>query len=139
VFYQNVEVINVPAKSPEAAVDRFRLPVGAVRLTCAERLIVTSHKQGNAPPTQSMRAEGNAYIRSDEYDGWGETITSDGRLITLHGGPTALASIKSRFKQNDSSGKTIIYDRLKGEYSAKDSFGGTIQPGSLPTPAPPKK
>ena len=138
VFLDNVEAINVPADRPNLAVDRHRLPPGSMRLNCADRLIVASHKQGDNPATQSMRADGNAYIRSDEYDGWGETITYDGKLVTLYGGKNILARIQSRFKNDGASGKVIVYDRLKNGYESQGSFDTTIQPAAKPTP-PPKK
>ena len=130
-FFDNVEVTSIPADRPEVPVDKYRLPPGSIRLTCARQLVVTSHRQGENPPVQTMRADENAFIRSDEYDGWGDVITFDGRLglVTLHAGQNALARIQSRVNGNDQPGKEIIYDRQTGGYKVNGGFGGTIQPG----------
>ena len=100
-----------------------------MRLTCSERLIVSSHKKPGVPTTQRLDAIGNADIRSDTYDGWGETITSDGPTVTLKGGENTLARIKNRFNMNSHNGKKIVYNRLTGEFDTSGSAGSTIQPG----------
>ena len=128
-FQDTIELLYAPADRLDAVVDRHRLPVGAVRLTCSERLIVSSHKQPGVPTTQRLDAIGNADIRSDTYDGWGETITSDGPTVTLKGGENTLARIKNRFNMNSHNGKKIVYNRLTGEFDTSGSAGSTIQPG----------
>ncbi|HUR55640.1 MAG TPA: hypothetical protein VMZ71_16000 [Gemmataceae bacterium] len=134
-FMANVRVTSVPADSPEAKVERHNLPFGSVLLTCNDKLLVSSHKKGTAPPVQFMRAEGAAFILSDEYEGWGEVVTYDGRIMNLEGTGNTQARIKSRFKGTSQDGKTIVYDRVTNSYRATDSFGGTIDSN----PAPPKK
>jgi hypothetical protein len=132
-FEETIEVISVPAESPAITIERYRLPPRAVLLTCAKELVVWSHKKGNAPPAQRMDATGNAYMRSDEYDGWGETISYDGKLIVLTGSEAIPARIMNRFNQgNDRSGTKIIYDRGEGAFKVIDSSGGTLT-------SPPKK
>lgn len=128
-FQDAVELIHAPAEQFDAVVDRHHLPPGSVRLTCADRLVVSSHKQPGVPTAQRLDAFGNAYIRSDEYDGQGESITSNGPTVTLKGGENTLASIKNRFKMNDYNGKIINYNRATGDFSTNGSAGGTIQPG----------
>jgi len=138
VFYDTIEVIHAPADSPTEQIDKHRLPHGAVRLTCANKLVVSTYrKDPAAPPVQSMYAYGNAYIRSDDYDGWGETVTSDGRFVVLYGSGDALARIYSRFKGNENTGRKITYDRMSGGYGVEGSSGATIQQNA-PT-SPPKK
>jgi hypothetical protein len=76
-----------------------------------------------------MDAFGNAYVRSDEYDGAAPTITSEGKKVTLTGTDTIPARISSRFGQGDTQvGKTIEYDRGAGTYRVIDGFGGSIGP-----------
>ena len=118
-----------------AKVERHNMPLGSVVLTCNDKLLVSSHKKGTAPPTQLMKADGSAFIQSDEYEGWGEIVTYDGRIMTLQGAGNTLARIRSRFKGDSQDGKTIIYDRRTNAYQTDGSFGGTI---SSPPP-PPKK
>ena len=134
-FVSNVRVVSVPADSPEAKVERHNMPLGSVVLTCNDKLLVSSYKKGTAPPTQFMKADGSAFIQSDEYEGWGEVVTYDGRIMNLQGAGNTLARIKSRFKGDSQDGKTIIYDRRTNAYQTDGSFGGTI---SSPPP-PPKK
>ena len=129
-FEDNVTAINVPADSPNLEVERYRLPPRALLLTCNKELVVWSHKKGTAPPVQRMDAFGNAYLRSDEYDGWGETISHDGKLVTLTGSEAIPARIMNRFNTgNDQSGKKIKYNRADGSYSVIESFGGTLGGG----------
>jgi hypothetical protein len=130
-FQRSVQVINVPADSPNLDVQPNRLPPRAVFLTCAKELVVSSHKKGTAPPVQRMDAYGNAYLRTDEYDGVGETITNDDKLVILTGSDALPARIMNRFNTgNDQIGKKIKYDRKTKSWSVLESFGGTITGGS---------
>jgi hypothetical protein len=42
-FYDDVEVINLPADKPEMAIDAAKLPAGAIRLVCDKEMYVISH------------------------------------------------------------------------------------------------
>ena len=128
-FVQRIDLLHCPADRDDAAIDHANVPPGSVTLQCVEKLIVSSHKKPNAPTSQRLDASGNAYIRSDEYDGWGETVTSDGPTVTLKGGETTQARIKKRFNADGTSAKKIVYNRLTGEYSTTESSGSTIQQG----------
>ena len=129
-FEDNVTAISVPADSPNVGVERYRLPPRALLLTSNKELVVWTHKKGTAPPVQHMDAKGNAYLRSDEYDGWGETISHDGKLVTLTGSEAIPARIMNRFNAgNDRSGKQIKYDRADGSYRVLESFGGSVGAG----------
>ncbi|HEY3787553.1 MAG TPA: hypothetical protein VGL71_01805, partial [Urbifossiella sp.] len=139
LFSENIELMHAPADRDDAIVDRHHLPVGSVRLTCAEKLIVASHKS-TTPPTQTLDAYGNADIRTDEYDGWGEKISSNGPIVTLLGGENTLARIKNRFNLNRNNGTKIIYNRSTGEFSAENSNGAQFQQGppkNAPVPKSP--
>jgi hypothetical protein len=130
-FETNIKLVNMPADSPTVEVPENRLPPRAVLLTCSKDLVVTTHKKGNDPPVQWMDATGNAYLRSDEYDGWGEKISIDGKQIRLNGSDAIPARIMNRFNAgNDQSGETIIYDRGTGKWKVIKSFGGSL--GSPP-------
>lgn len=132
-FQDTVEVLHVPSDDPAATVSPHRLPVGAVWLKCADRLVVTTEHPPKppgaktAPPAvQRLVATGNADIRSDEYDGWGETVTSDGRYVTLDGGAKAARVIK-RAGGDTIPGQRIVYDRLTGGLQIVDARGGSIR------------
>jgi hypothetical protein len=132
----SIEVIHAPAPSPNIQLDAHHLPPGAARLKCTDKLVVSSYRRDpTAPATQRMDAYGNADIRSDEYDGWGETVSSDGRFVTLEGSGNTLARIQNRYKQDQNYGKKIIYDRATGSYRVDGSAGATIQ-NSPPPPQP---
>jgi hypothetical protein len=140
-FRDTVEVVSLPADDPNLKVERTR-PPRSVFLRCDDRLTVSSYRRGDNPPEQAMVARGNAYIQSDEHEGWGEVITSDGPTVTLHGndperpGPRKnLATIRNRFGGNEQPGETIIYNRLTGRYDAIGSTGGSIQ-SAPPAPRP---
>ncbi len=117
VFYTEqgggtIEVIHAPAKEPSLQVDWHHLPPGSVRLTCVDKLTVSSYTppnpapiqkkdargnvlpqkdepgskaRQNPPPVQRMDARGNVSIQTDENIGWGEQVVSDGPLFTLYG------------------------------------------------------
>jgi hypothetical protein len=137
IFVADVRVTSVPADRPDVAVERHNLPPGTVVLTCADRLLVSQHRKPNAPAAVFMRADGNAFILSDEYEGWGEVVTYDGRVMNLQGTGNTQARIRSRFGDDTQDGQTIIYDRQSNTYRAIDSSGGTIS--SPPRKPAPKK
>lgn len=132
-FTDNVKAINLPSDSPDLEVEGKLLPPRALMLTCNKELVVWSHKKAGAPPVQRMDATGNAYVRTDEYDGWAETIRQDGKVVVLNGSEAIPARIRNRFNRGtDQSGKTIKYDRATGYFQVLESFGGSLG-------APPKK
>ncbi len=134
-FHDPVQVIQVPTDDPELEVDRHKLPPRAMLLTCADKLVLWSHRTADRPATQHMIAYGNAFVQNDEYDGWGDTITYEGRQVILDGTGAVPARIKGRFKGNDQAGQRIIFDRATNHYTVEGSLGGTI----FSTPAGPPK
>ncbi|MBX9623047.1 MAG: hypothetical protein K2X82_04455 [Gemmataceae bacterium] len=146
VFQDTVEVLHAPAADPNLSLEARRLPAGAVRLTCSDRLTVSTtrppapparpgEKPQDPPPVQQdMVAVGDAYILSDDYDGRAETITSDGRYVTLDGSGTSLALIRKRFGGDETPGKKIVYDRRTKSFAVYGAAGGTYRDA-----APPKK
>lgn len=126
-FEDNIDVVNVPAPDQAVQIDRHKLPPRSVLLTCSKELVVSSHKKGNGPPVQRIDASGNAFLRSDDYDGWGETITHDGKMVVLNGSEALPARITGRFGDRTSqAGKQIVYDRGAGTYKVFDSYGGSF-------------
>lgn len=126
-FHDATDLMHLPAEHIDAAPDRNKLPPGSMRLQCAERLVVSSHKKPGQPTVQALYGYGNAYIRSDQYDGWGETVTSEGPTVTLRGGDGRLATIYNRFDATRTNGQTLIYNRITGAFENAGSAGGTIQ------------
>ena len=79
IFSDNIQLLHIPTDNPNAQVELHQLPPGSVFLTCVETLTATTHRKADGTATQAMEAKGNAYIRTDEYEGWGETIDYDGK------------------------------------------------------------
>lgn len=123
-----IEVVHAPASEPGADIPRANPPVGTVTLRCADRLVVSTHRPDGLPAAQRMDAYGNVFIRSDEYDGWGEIVNSDGRYVTLSAAGNALARISHRFNGSGNTARRIVYDRATGDYRVTESAGATIQP-----------
>ncbi|HEX4608230.1 MAG TPA: hypothetical protein VH092_08490, partial [Urbifossiella sp.] len=133
VFYSEqqgglpIEVVHAPAAGPGVEIPPANPPLGTVTLRCADRLVVSTYKPENAPAAQRMDAFGNVFIRSDEYDGWGEIVNSDGRYVTLSAAGNALARISHRFNRTMNTGRKITYDRTTGDFQVDGSSGATIQ------------
>lgn len=121
-----IEVVHAAAKEPGIEIPRANPPPGTVRLQCADRLVVSTHRPEKGPPAQRMDAYGNVFVVSDDYDGWGETVNSDARYVTLVAGGTAPARITHRFNGTGQSARQIVYDRTTGNYRAEGSTGATI-------------
>ncbi|MBM3979464.1 MAG: hypothetical protein FJ304_04125 [Planctomycetes bacterium] len=126
-FETSVEAVSVPAESPTLELQRHRLPAGAMMLKCDKELIVWTHRKPNGPPAQRLDAYGNAYLRTDEHEGWGESISNDGKVSVLSGSDAIAARIANRFNRGtDYTGKKIVYDRGSGSIKVIESFGGTL-------------
>jgi len=96
-------------------------------LQCTTKLVVSSRKNPNGPAAQRLDAFGNAFIRSDEYNGGGEQITSDGPTVTLVGTDNALAWIRNRFSADYMDGTRIVFDRATGKLDTTRSRGSIFQ------------
>jgi hypothetical protein len=138
-FYDSVRVIDLPSDNPDLVVEPHKLPPQATTLSCADQLVVWSHARPNQPTEQHMKATGNAYLQSQEYDGWGETIELVGKTVIFVGEGSVPARIKNRFNGNDQTGKKIIFDRATNHYKVEGSLGGTLSPGASPQRPAPKK
>lgn len=132
IFSDHIEVVHFPTDDPNTQVELHRLPIGSVILKCNDTLTATNYRPASGPVQQGMIAKGNAYIRTDEYEGWGEEIEYDGRLIILKGGKNSPARITSRFKNTENSGREIKLDRFTNRYELVDGVSGQIA-------TPPKK
>jgi len=139
-FADAIQVIHVPTDDPNLEIKRYQLPPRAVLLTCKDKLVVWSRKADDEPQQQSMHAYGDAYLQSEEYEGWGERIQSEGKLVRLYGMNSLPARIKSRYGTTDQAGDTIIYDRTTDYYRIDGSIGGTLTtPGGKKTSKGPNR
>jgi hypothetical protein len=138
-FLDSVQAIQVPTENPDLAVDQHKPLPRAMMLNCKDQLVVWTHKKGNDPPEQHMAATGNAEMQNEEYDGWGDIITVDGKIVTLEGVGAVYARIKSRFKGNDQAGRKIVFDRSTNYLKVEGSLGSTITGPPAAAPKPPPK
>lgn len=76
IFYDGVEVVNVPTDNPDLPIDVDRLPPGGLYLRC-EQLKVYSRKDGNGKMTQEMEAHRKAVVQSREFWGRADVIKFD--------------------------------------------------------------
>ncbi|HEV3435810.1 MAG TPA: hypothetical protein VG122_00530, partial [Gemmata sp.] len=132
-FFDNIQVINLPTDNPDLTIERHRLPPTAVKLDCRDKLMVWSHKNPrlpDEPAAQFMHAFGNAFLQNEKYDGWGEVIRSEGKMVWFDGTGLVPARIKSRFNGNDSAGQQIRLDRSINRVSVYKSLGGMLIEGS---------
>ncbi len=139
MFSDSIRVIDVATDNPELEVEAHKIPPRATLLTCSDKLVVWSHSKPKVPAEQHMKATGNAYMRNDEYDGWGETIEVIGKTVIFEGMGSLPARIKSRFTGNDQSGKMIKFDRATNHYNVVDSLGGSLTPSPGSPKTQPKK
>jgi hypothetical protein len=133
IFTDNIQTINLPTDNPDLEIERYKLPTGAVQIDCRDKLKVWSHKNPRTPDEaaiQNMHAFGNAYLRNDDYEGWGDEIRSEGKIVWFESKGLVPARIKARFKSNDNSGEKIRVDRGQNSYTVIKSIGGMIVEGN---------
>ncbi|MCS6850945.1 MAG: hypothetical protein NZ700_07215 [Gemmataceae bacterium] len=76
IFYDNVEVVQVPADNPDVSIDVDRLPPGALYLRC-DQLKVYSRKDADGRTTQEMEAHRKAVVQAAEFWGRADLIKFD--------------------------------------------------------------
>ncbi|QJW93332.1 hypothetical protein [Frigoriglobus tundricola] len=129
-FEDTVDAVNFPSDRDDVDMANFRPPLRTVWLKCSKELIVWTHKKDAAPPVQRMDAFGNAYFRSDEHEGLGETINHDGKKMILTGSKGLPAQITNRFNSGSQEiGEQIIYDKSTGDIKVNRSFGSQFNGG----------
>jgi lipopolysaccharide export system protein LptA len=132
-FFDNVEVVHLPAKEIDLAIDVDRLPAGAVHLQCQNTLKVYSSRDKNGKTSQVMEAYGRVQVRAQEFWGWADMVkyneetdqlifeAKEGNYASLH---------RVRVQGEDPQvirGKKILYWRQSREYrveGAVDVRGG---------------
>ena len=125
-FEDNIEVVSVPSDSPGLEVERHRLPPRSVFLKCKKELVVWSHKKGDGPAAQRMDATGAAYLRSDDYEGWAETISNDGKLVRLSVPPLSEERRKqlvTQIKKMAEQGRVAIRNIRRDQNKHVESLG----------------
>lgn len=133
-FLDNIHVFNFATDNPDVPIEKHKLPLDTLKLDCTDRLMVWSHKNvrlPDEPATQYMHAYGNAFLQNPEYDGWGEVIRSEGKMVYFDGTGLVPARIKSRIKGNDNAGQQIRLDRTSDKVTVVKSLGGMLIDGDI--------
>jgi hypothetical protein len=123
----------LPTEDPDLAIELHKLPPESMLLTCRDKLVVWSHKNPSLPDepaSQNMHAFGNAYLRNRDYEGWGEEIRSEGKMIWFYGKGLSPARLKGRIKWEDFNGEIIRFDRSNNRASVVNGLNGTLVDGN---------
>ena len=134
-FFDSITAIHIPTDDPNLDVKLYQLPSQAALLTCRDRLVVWTVKTDKEQARQSMYAYGDAYIQNEEYEGSGEEVQSEGKIVRIYGRKIRLARIKSRQGGTEQAGETIVYDRATDYCRVDQSIGGTLTTPGSKTPA----
>jgi hypothetical protein len=128
-FLDNIHALNFPTDNPDLPIEWHKLPPDSTRLDCRNKLIVWSHKNPRLPDEpafQSMHAYGNAFFQNEKYDGSGNVIRSEGKVVWFDGDSLTPARLKSRFKGDDHAGRQIRLDRSVNAIKVIESLGGAL-------------
>ena len=131
IFYENVEVVNLPTDDPDIIIDIDHLPERAMYLRC-DQLQVYNRQQTGTQGTQEMEARGNASVQSQDFWGRADVIKYDeskelmifeareGRLATL---------VRQKAKgtpQEELKGQKIYYWRNTGDFKIERGTGARV-------------
>jgi hypothetical protein len=120
-FYDNVEVVNVPTENPDLVVNKDRLPLRGMFLTCAT-LTLTSTTNANGKVNQHMLAKGNVFVTTPEFQARSYQLRYDEAKDQVilegdNGGLVTLYKIIGPGKPPQMiQGTYILYDRRTGAY-----------------------
>jgi lipopolysaccharide export system protein LptA len=121
IFYDNVEVVNVPSDNPDLPIDIDHLPEGGLYLRC-EQLTVYSQKQQNGKAWQQMEAHRKAQVQSREFWGRADIIKYDESkeqviFEATEGNLATLYRVKARgLPADEIKGKKITYWRRTNDF-----------------------
>jgi hypothetical protein len=129
VFYDNVEVIHLPADNPDVPINPDRLPVGGLSINC-EQLKVFTSRAPDGTTSQEMEAVGKVFVQAqEEFSGRANVVKYDERKeqIIFEGddtNPATLYRVKSRGgDQEKIQGEKITYWRRTGDYKVDKGYG----------------
>jgi hypothetical protein len=133
VFDDGARVWNVPTDNINLQFDEHNPPPRTTFLACTESLTVSSSRaKPGATPEQWMKAKGSGEFQTEDYIGFGTTITYDGEKAVLEGTDKRLAELYRRRtgvnNRQHHSARMIFYYR-DGTIRTSDSASGAIDPG----------
>lgn len=127
-FYEEVEVIHVPATDIDMKIDMNKLPPGSMFLQC-EVLKVKSPRTENGQGGQELEAHKRVIVQADEFWGKADVITfnEDKDQLTLSAAEGNYASLHRAKVQGgpfeEIKGKQIIYYRRTNDYKVIGGVG----------------
>jgi lipopolysaccharide export system protein LptA len=127
-FFDDVEVVHVPATRPDMVIDIDRMPPGGMYLHC-EKLTVWTHRLPQGRNSQEMQAEHKVRVQTQEYYGNADMVTFDeaeDKVIFkgVPGTPAVLYKYKGPGANPDKiTGQKIIYWRKANRFIVEDSTG----------------
>jgi hypothetical protein len=128
-FWDNVEVVNLPAERVDVAVDKDRLPLRGMYLRC-EKLTVFTSPQPDGKNSQNLIAETKVFVDSPDFTARAAKVSFEEAkdLIILEANATAKAVLYRKkgpgVPTPEIKGKKIYYWRQSKQYKIED--GGSI-------------
>jgi hypothetical protein len=128
VFYDNVEVVNLPADDPDVTIDLDRLPKGAMHMRC-EQMKVYSRKLPDGKTMQEMEAYKRVIVQAQEFWGRADLVKYDEskELVIFEGvdgNKATLYRVKARgTAPEEIRGKKIYYWRRTNDFKVDDGTG----------------
>lgn len=128
IFYDTVEVVNLPGDNPDLPIDIDHLPPGGLYLKC-EQLKVYTRKEKDGKSNHEMEAHRKAMVQSREFWGQADVIkydeskeqvifeASEGNLATLY------RVIVPGQKPDEIKGKKITYWRRTNDFKIDEGSG----------------
>jgi RNA polymerase sigma factor (sigma-70 family) len=140
IFYEGVEVVQMPSNDPDLAIDPDKLPEKALYLR-GDQLKFYTRQQPNAKPNEENRqleAHGHALVKAPEFSGRADVVKYDEStdLLVLEASEGNLATLsRQRAKgaaQEEVKGKKIYYWRRTNDF--KIASGAGSQGTEAPSP-----
>jgi hypothetical protein len=125
-FWDKVEVVSVPSDQPDLVVDKDKLPLRGMYLSC-ERLEVFSNPTPGAKAYQTMNAEVKVFVKAPEFSALADKMKYDEAkdLIIFEGNPASFSRFRGiGVEPQRFNGRKIYYWRSSRQFKLED--GGSI-------------
>ncbi|MCI0460264.1 MAG: LptA/OstA family protein [Gemmataceae bacterium] len=131
IFYENVEVIHLPADDPHLPLNRDRLPPEAFYMRC-EMLKVYSSPAGQGRTNQIMEASNKVFLQGQDFVGQANLVKYNAAtgLIILIGSEGSQAILSELTvpgaPPNETQAQKIYYNRLTKQVHVEKATGVTV-------------
>jgi hypothetical protein len=138
VFRSNCEMVHMASQRHDVEIDITKLPQDALYLKCKESLEVTTQSRKVVDRDgkeieikwQEMISKGDVRVKSDEYDGWANTVTfSEEKSLLIFIGSKSNPAVMSRAEvvggeRKTFRGEKITYNTKTKDFSVEGGVGG---------------